>query len=218
MERMVLREYTWTSISCDAGDLGISRLENTEGVASPLNGNIPTLEVTTSPDDARKSGIEQVYEWAVQSARVPHVTFRKIHVVSKQLTLVYYPIWVARYSYRERGYFATVDGVTGRVLAGRAPGDPLFQSLVLTGGSLAGGLLLGTGTYFGAVAALASESTSSLVIPLLVVAASIAIFYGAYRFFRHGSEILEGDLKPRSGLQGLEGLVEDVLQIPGVRL
>jgi len=36
---------------------------------------------------------------------------------------IYYPVWRVRYQYKGRGYAATVDGVTGDVIALRAPQD-----------------------------------------------------------------------------------------------
>ena len=59
--------------------------------------------------------------------------------------LIFYPIWMARYKYQERMYFATVDGITGKVLSGRAPGDYMWRSLVMTGGMAVGGF----GSCFG---------------------------------------------------------------------
>jgi hypothetical protein len=83
-------------------------------------------------------------------------------------------------------YPASVDGVTGQVLSGRAPGDALYQSLAMTGGTsvsgliAAGSLAIGIGTGEGAVAIIG-----------LVIGAVILGF--TYRFFRHGSEMIEGD-------------------------
>jgi hypothetical protein len=100
---------------------------------------------------------------------------------------------MCRYTYRGRTYFATLDGVRGGSLSGRAPGDPLYQSLALVGGSAAGGVI--TGLSIDALLA-------GLDVELGVVGAivGIVIFVASFFFFRHGSEIIEGDIeKPYKG-------------------
>ncbi|MEM2976128.1 MAG: hypothetical protein QXW06_00530, partial [Thermoplasmata archaeon] len=148
-------------------------------------GTIPTFEVTTSSTDAMQQGTEAIRGMARASAGVPRITFEKIHVIPRVLVLIFYPIWIARYEYAGRSYFATVDGVTGSILSGRAPGDPLYQSLVMTAGSAIGGLLAGLG--------LSLLSASGTLGGVLVVI-GLALFGASYLFFRHGSEITEGDI------------------------
>ncbi len=100
-----------------------------------------------------------------------------------------------RYDYRGRAYFNTVDGVTGQVLSGRAPGDPLYQSLIMTGGTSAAGLLAGLGTF---AALVFTESPEFAIAPIV---AGAVILYATYRFFRHGSEIVEGDIEAAYGIK-----------------
>ncbi|MEM2868967.1 MAG: hypothetical protein QW379_00895 [Thermoplasmata archaeon] len=196
MERMVFRDFEWSRIACDAGDLGIKSLRNMRGEAVlHEEGTIPTFEVTTSSTDAMQQGTEAIRGMARASAGVPRITFEKIHVIPRVLVLIFYPIWIARYEYAGRSYFATVDGVTGSILSGRAPGDPLYQSLVMTAGSAIGGLLAGLG--------LSLLSASGTLGGVLVVI-GLALFGASYLFFRHGSEITEGDIpKAYADLGGL---------------
>jgi hypothetical protein len=184
-----------------------THLPSTSGqVISHEEGDIPTFEATTSADDARADGIESIRHHAVRSANVPHITFQKMHVLPKYLSLNFYPIWMARYTYLGRTYFATLDGVVGGSLSGRAPGDPLYQSLALVGGAAAGGIILGLS---------GAAMTSGLDVKISAVGAiiGIAIFIAAFYFFRHGSEITEGDIErpyktSLKDLSSLEDLVE----------
>jgi len=188
MERMVLRDFEWTEIACDLGDIGIEHLRNLAGdIVLHETGSIPTFEATTSRTDAQGMGKGEILKLAVSSAQVPNITFQKIHVIPKIFGLIFYPVWIVRYKYNERTYFAGVDGVTGQVLSGRAPGDPLYRSLIMTGGAACGavgGLGLGWG--------LVSGSTE---IGIGAVIVSAVMFFGAYLFFRYGSEITEGDIQ-----------------------
>jgi hypothetical protein len=103
---------------------------------------------------------------------------------------MYYPVWVIRYSYRDRMYMDAVDGVTGTVLAGRAPGDPLYQSLAITGGTSIGGLIAAGGI-------LAGSGSSSWEIMAAGVVVGFIVLVVTYLFFRHGSEITQGDFKSK---------------------
>ena len=141
-EEMVLRDYRFSEIACDPGDLGIKKMRNMDGETTLTDFlMIPTFESTTSKDDAVTHAKENAMLNARADAHVPHVTFEKVHVFPKSMSMIYYPVWVVRYAYRDRMYLNTVDGVSGVVLSGRAPGDPLFQSLAVTAGTSIGGLL-----------------------------------------------------------------------------
>lgn len=189
MEKMVLRDFEWSDIACDPGDIGVRKLPGVYGeVLSHEDGDIPTFEVTTSPDDARAEGVQDIERQAVASTSVPHITFSKVHVMAKFLILTFYPIWMCRYTYRGRAYFATLDGVNGNSLSGRAPGDPLYQSLALVGGAVVGGVIAGA-----SVNALAWSE--SLELGVFGIVAGTVIFAVAFLFFRHGSEVTEGDIE-----------------------
>ena len=189
MEKMVFHDFEWSEIACDPGDIGVHRLPSTQGQAiSHEEGGIPTFESTTSPDDAREKGLHEIRQLAVSSANVPHITFSKVHVLPKYLGQTFYPIWMARYTYRGRTYFATLDGVRGMALSGRAPGDPLYQSLALVGGSAIGGTMVGA-----SVGSIGLHGSAELTVVGAVI--GLVIFVVSYMFFRHGSEVTEGDIE-----------------------
>jgi len=206
-ETMVFDDYHYSAIACDPGDLGIRSLRNESGekVLEDFE-MIPTFETTSSVDDAIKLAENEAIAWGRNKARVPHITFERLHAFPKSMSIIYYPIWVVRYSYRERMYLITVDGITGQVLSGRAPGDPLFQSLAVTLGSALGGIVAGGGLLLSVAA-----ETEVAIVGLVVGG---VIFYLAYRFFRHGSEIVEGEFEGKRGLQKDQSpvqMVQDVM-------
>jgi hypothetical protein len=189
MEKMVFRDFEWSQIACDPGDIGVKRLPSGRGpVISHEEGQIPTFEATTSQDDARSQGSDAIGKMAESSANVPNVTFKRIHVLPKFLSLTFYPIWMCRYTYDGRTYFATLDGLSGESLSGRAPGDPLWQGLAMVGGATVGGLLTGI-SLTGMLSGLDVEVSGIGMI------AGVVIFIAAFLFFRHGSEITEGDIE-----------------------
>jgi hypothetical protein len=109
------------------------------------------------------------------------------------LALVYYPLWVARYTYRQRIYQVVVDGNSGRVLYGKAPGNIWYRALMLVGGTALGSFIIVDGLAL-AISILAHSSSNDddsgwlVVIPIM---AGGALIYGGYRLFRWGEEIEE---------------------------
>ncbi len=108
---MVLHDYRYTNIACDPGDLGIRFLRNVSGEASFADfESIPTVERTTSKDDMVEMSKQNALNDARNDANVPHITFEKVTAIPKQISQIFYPVWVVRYSYGDRMYMATVDG------------------------------------------------------------------------------------------------------------
>jgi DNA-directed RNA polymerase subunit RPC12/RpoP len=202
-EELVLREYRFSEIACDPGDLGIRQLKNFSGETALTDFEmIPTFESTTSRDDAVTHAKANALSNARADAHVPHITFERVHVFPKSLSMIYYPVWVVRYSYRDRMYLNTVDGVTGQVLSGRAPGDPLFQSLAVTAGTSIGGLLGATGVII-------ANTSGEAAVGCFIV--GVIIMIGTYLFFRHGSEITEGEFSDRGFKLGdLKGIASQM--------
>lgn len=189
-EEMILRDYLFSEIACDPGDLGIRDLKNFSGERSIEDFEmIPTFESTTSKDDAVARARTYALGRARSESRVPNITFERVHVFPRKMSMIYYPVWIVRYSYKDRMYMGTVDGVTGQMLSGRAPGDPLFQSLIITAGTSVGGLLAAAGILL---------STVDARITIGAVAGGLIILVATYLFFRHGSEIVEGDFKRKT--------------------
>lgn len=213
MEKMVAADFDWNEIACDAGDIGVQRLGRISGTATLHDpGTIPTFEATTSPADARAKGLESIERDAIASAGVPRKTFVRMHVFPRGLSLVFYPIWVVRYRYNGRMYFCTVDGVTGQVQSGRAPGDTLMRAIAMSAGMLIGGY----GSALGLLAIFYLQSQEGAAIGAAVIVACLAIAFIAYRYYRYGSEVttgtLEGGFNASLGLGKGAGVEKELLE------
>lgn len=190
-EVLVSRYIDWNQVACDPGDIGVEHLHGLEGNAVLHDeGTIPTFEVTTSFTDAKAKGLESVRNEAIGGAGVSNKTFVSLHVFIRDIGLVFYPIWIVRYTYSDRMYFATVDGVNGKVLSGRAPGDYMWRSLVMTGGMAVGGF----GSMFGLWIGL-ELGGNSFVAGLIVAAICLGAAFLGYNFYRYGAEVTTGDVK-----------------------
>lgn len=192
-EALINREYIYSEIACETGDLGIQSIvipERAQAISYD-DQEIVTFGVTSSRDNAYEAGGRAIRQTAVEDggARMDKIYFSKSFFFPKAFTLVYYPFWIVRYSYEGRTYFATVDGITARVVSGRAPGNAGSQSTAAgIGGALSGGL-----AGFGIGLAIVTEGTDVGIGVLVVgIVAAVALLGYFYNRFRYGDEILEG--------------------------
>ncbi|MCP1715826.1 hypothetical protein J2T58_001697 [Methanocalculus alkaliphilus] len=187
---VVDNDYLYSRIACDAGDIGVTSIKNVKGEILPFQDEdeIPIFEATESKSDARDAGEKRIFDQAHADGRrgMQKVTFSKLFVDTKGFELVFYPFQVVRYDYMEKGYFAVVDGVTGDVLSGRAPGDAFYQSISIgVGGAVAGGLT-GGGIGYSII------TESGLFVATTII--GLSVLWYAYNTFRYRSEVIVGDL------------------------
>lgn len=199
-ESLINREYVYSDIACDPGDLGISAITIDQSAeAIPYDDqNIVTFGVTDSRTDAFQEGGEMIKAQAITDAgrKMDKIYFTKSFIFPKSFTLVYYPFWIIRYKYQERAYFVTVDGISGKTFSGRAPGSVGSQSTAAGVGGSVAGAAFGLGIGLGLFSDLAAESIELgfgvFIISLIVM---IAIFAFFWKRFRYGDEVLEGAIK-----------------------
>jgi hypothetical protein len=199
-ESLINREYVYSDIACDPGDLGITAIDlDPSAQAIPFDDqDIVTFQATESRSDAYKEGGEMIMSRALDDGKrsIDRVYFSKAFFFPKSFTLVYYPFWIVRYKYQERDYFVTIDGISGKTVSGRAPGSAGAQSTSAgVGGTVAGALVgLGIGGGILGGGALGSgEAAFGIFIVCLI--AAIAIFAFFWKRFRYGDEVLEGAMK-----------------------
>lgn len=202
----VNRDYIWTHIGCDPGDLGIEHLLTSVQEVEPYSpGDIAAFTPVSSVSDAfvhAKDGIAQkAFEDAKTQTNMKKVTFQKTQVSPRSFQQLAYPFWIIRYRYNDRGYLAVLDGVTGNVVSAKAPGDILYQSLAGAAGSVAGGALIGFSAVMLPGAGFNFTSLLLSIFPLIIGFVAIAWAYDTFRF---GSEVVVNDLsrKKRQTLIG----------------
>ncbi|MFA5295198.1 MAG: hypothetical protein WC382_06755 [Methanoregulaceae archaeon] len=190
------REYTWTHIGCNPGDLGIEFLQTPVRETLPYEpGEIPALPPLTATDDAyavAQDGIaDQAFGEAREEARMKTVTFKKTLVSPRSFQQLAYPFWVVRYRYKGRGYLAVLDGATGTVVSGRAPGDVLYNGLAGAAGSVAAGGLIAVSAVTLPTVGFDIEGLLLAAFPLII---GLIVIAWTYDVFRYGSEVVVDDL------------------------
>jgi len=197
-EIKIAQEMHWNGAACDVGEFGVDSLPLTTQQMEPfdpeeLHARGMVFEPLGSQSDAQTTA-DNEFETTVRGKanldRVAQVFTRLIH---RRFGLVYYPLWVLRYLYKGRAFQVVVDGYTGKVLYGKAPGSTLYRAVVLVGGMILGAFLaidLSSGAF-----ALAFQMEDDGVFVLLAIGAGLfvtglGIMVAAYRKFRYG-EIFE---------------------------
>lgn len=189
VERRVLVSCDVNQAACDLGDLGIRSVDLSSGLVEPLEeekveaqGMIFRPLVPAS--EGRAAAFAQFLEKGRRAAKVDRVRQEFLNVVGVSQSLVYAPLWIVRYLYRNRVYQATADGVTGRLLFARAPGNDLYRVSAFLFG-VAGGNFLLTSVLRG----MAFDD----VAPYGVVAVvSVVMMVWGYRRLRYGGEVTVG--------------------------
>ncbi len=126
-----------------------------------------------------------------QTASQPqHTSFAWIAAIRRRRHLIYYPLWVFRYSFRGRTYQSLIDAEDGHLSYGKAPGNDLWRAFALVS-SCAGAAFLGTSIlqHFGSLFR-SEHSLAGLVILGLML---FGIVKWGFSQFRRGGVIEEGD-------------------------
>jgi DNA-directed RNA polymerase subunit RPC12/RpoP len=195
-EKQIMEEMEWTGAAGDVAEFGVNSL-NLRGVQfaaydpEALHAEGMVFEPTGSLTDAQDAAHTG---WAGRSktkSGLDRIAQTFLRFLREALSLVYYPLWVARYTYRNRAYQVVVDGQNGKVLYGKAPGNIFFRALMLVGGTALGSFIMVDGLAL-AIAILGSSRSSDddagwlVVVP---VVAGAALIGGGYKLFRWGEEI-----------------------------
>lgn len=141
------------------------------------------------------------------SSRLDHVTFSWLAAVRRRVAVVYYPLWVIRYSFRGQTYQALIDAEDGSLAYGKAPGNHLWRAFSLVS-ACAGACFVGTTVLQNADFLLRSENG---LMGLGMVGLMLAGFVAwGYRQFRHGGVVEEGSGLARDAAE--PSLTESVKQ------
>jgi hypothetical protein len=222
-EVQLMQAVDWTSAAGDVAEFGVNRigLEGKQFAAydpEALHNEAMVFEPTGSVTEAVDSAGKDWDKAARRRGGLDRISQLLLHFLRRTLALVYYPLWVARYTYRQRAYQVVVDGFTGQVLYGKAPGNIFYRALMLVAGTAAGAFVLVDGTALALLLAANSDDSDSLGILIFPLVLGVVLIAAGYRLFRWGEEIEHrapgtGGEKPPSS-QPLAGL-GDVMSLLG---
>jgi hypothetical protein len=199
--RLVPREVrlmgtrAWNQAACDVQEFGVrdvalagQPLQAFEAEALHEDGMV--FEPVTAAGAAWAEAEEAIDGEVRHEARLDVIASERIERLRTRRALVYFPLWVARYTFRDRAYQIVIDGTNGKVLYGKAPGNIWFRAAALVLGFALGALILVDGTALAGRLAWGSEDSDSFLLVLVPIAIGGALMLSAYRRFRFG-ELLE---------------------------
>ncbi len=193
-EVQIMDNVGWTGAAGDVAEFGVNTLalEGIEFAAydpEALHSEGLVFEPTGSQTEVTDSARSAWQQQARRRAGLEDVTQSALQFFRHALALVYYPLWVARYTYRNRSYQVVVDGFSGRVLYGKAPGNVLYRALMLVAGTAAGTFLCVNGSALALFLVSQADDGDVLWLLVLPLAVGAALVAAGYRLFRWGEEI-----------------------------
>jgi hypothetical protein len=224
VEVEILEEMQWNDAAVDVSEFGVNRVPIAGKSFEPfdqdrLSAEGMIFEATESPTDAVAEADAFFQQVARSKKSLSTIYLEKFSLLRQKLSIVYYPLWVARYQYRNRSYQVVVDGVNNKILYGKAPGNILYRAAALVIGMAVGNLLLVHGTALALQVLAYSDSHDDGLAFLLVppILGILAIIKG-YRSFRFGEEVEYLDREARKAVNKEEGFSVTSLLGEGINL
>jgi hypothetical protein len=186
-EMRVVQDMTWNSAACDVGEFGVQQVSTVESGLEPfdpdrLHAAGMVFEPVGSFSEARQEAAEQFQAQVEKKSNLDRLAQVFVRAVRRRYALVYHPLWVLRYAFRGRAFQVVVDGYSGEVLYGKAPGNTLYRAAALVLSMAFGAFLAIDGP---ALILSASNGDSDVLWAVLgLMAAGGGIMYAGYRTFR----------------------------------
>jgi hypothetical protein len=183
-------DVTWNGAACDVGEFGVTHIELSGRPLEPFNADQlhrtgMVFEPVGSAQDALETARRDFEERVRSQASQVEVSQSFVRIVRPRQGVVYYPLWVMRYLYRGRSFQVVVDGFSGEVLYGKAPGNTLYRAAVLVGG-MALGAFAGVTLPGAILSASNNHNDHPLEVAGFLFLAGMVTMYLSYRKFRYG--------------------------------
>jgi hypothetical protein len=197
----IVQDLVWTGAACDVGEFGVQQIQLTNQPLEPFNGDAlhaagMVFEPVGSVSDAHQAAESDFEKRVNGAANLDRVGQLFVRFINQRFGFVYYPLWVIRYLYRDRAFQVVVDGFSGKVLYGKAPGNVLYRAAVLVGGMALGAFLAVDVPAFILMSSSSSNSNdNSLGFLLAVLAIGLGLMAFAYYTFRFGEHYEFGGAK-----------------------
>lgn len=195
-EIKIAEEMSWNGVALDVGEFGVQQIDLRGRELEPFDADElhsagMVFEPFGSMSKAKEMAAQDYHSRVNAMASLDRTSQTFVRHTRQRFGLVYYPLWVVRYVYRGRSFQVVVDGQSGAVLYGKAPGSTLFRAGSLVGGMALGALLAVDGgalaLYFGA-----SADDDGLGIILgggfMALAGGFGLMTWAYNSFRYGEQ------------------------------
>ncbi len=194
VENQVERTIDHTLPAADMAEFGVGKVNLAGDTVLPLSEDkLRRRGMLFRPNRAAPEIADEIIDKAVTqaeaSARPDHSSLTWLSALRRNTTLVYYPLWIFRYSFRGRTYQVLVDAEDGTLAYGKAPGNHLWRAFAVVS-ACAGASFIGTSILQHAGGFLRSDGG---LVGLGVIGLMLAgIVHWGYKQFRRGGVIEEG--------------------------
>lgn len=86
------------------------------------------FEPTTQEEDIIDNGREYIKELINKKKKHIELSNTRINIICETLTLIYYPVWIFKYSYNNKIYSVVIDGIKDKILFAKAPADTSLKA------------------------------------------------------------------------------------------
>jgi hypothetical protein len=212
---------TWNGAACDVGEFGVTQVPPVEHNLDPFEPEVLhntglVFEPVNSFSEARETAEQQFQEQVQRKANLDRLSQLFMRTLRNRYGLVYHPLWVMRYLYRGRVFQVVVDGYSGKVLYGKAPGNTIYRAAVLVLGMALGAFLAIDVPAFLLSALGDGNGGGVLMFALSAFVAGLGIMFASYRAFRYGEEYEFRASGSKSIIPGLENPFEMVTKVKDV--
>lgn len=202
-EIRIVEEMTWNGAACEVGEFGVSEINLQGRPLEPFDGDsLHHSGMVFEPVGAAGEALQRAqaeFDGRIQSsAHLSQMTQSFVRLIRPRQGLIFYPLWVIRYLYRGRAFQVVVDGFSGEVLYGKAPGNVLYRAAVLVGGMGLGSFITVQGTYL-----LGQNSQDSPEMAFIPLIGGLVMMFFSYRTFRFGEHY---EYRRKYGFGGTPGL------------
>ncbi|MCE1248282.1 MAG: hypothetical protein LWY06_16700 [Firmicutes bacterium] len=183
VEKRIDRFFDWNTPACNFSELGIDWIEPEGSTLYPfVNEEVQKRGIvfnpTLPPDEPLKNAQYYFEDAARAESGIAQATFKKLHLLKLKMTIVYYPLWIFRYKYKNRIYQIVFDACNGNMLSGSAPGDNKLR--VWTHLAL---------NFFGMLFLTTSIKSGDSAVAFWGFIIAIGLMYMGYLRFRFGKEV-----------------------------
>ena len=204
VERGVQRSFDATYPAANVAEWGIQRVDLRGDPLVPFDADAldrrgMVFPPTGSEREVFAAAVESFRHQADPASGLKRVRFRFLESLRERLSVIYYPLWVVRYRFRERSYQVLVDAEDGTLAYGKAPGNDFYRALMLV--------------LTQAVAAFAGTTVAQLFrfspeVMVFAAGVGLGIVWWGWRRFRYGGVVIEG-----SGSRAEPGLARSVQSV-----
>lgn len=211
-EIRIVQEMTWNGAACDVGEFGVTQVALDGQEIEPydpeaLHASALVFEPVGSFSQAKETAEHRFWKQVHRKVNLDRISQLFMRTFRRRYGLVYYPMWVLRYIYRERSFQVVADGYSGKVLYGKAPGNTLYRAAVLVLGMALGALVAVDASAFVFSQSGSGDGEGAFSFGLILILAGFAIMGVAYRAFRYGEQY-EYRSSRRTVIPGVENPLE----------